>query len=230
MCGTLSYLTGRSLSFSAEDQTNGVWTIYLAVSQFIYYIVAGKSCRTIMRGTLQTSSIFPKFCTTGFLPVHVFGVLRNTLNNHDPHQLMVCAYWGLTKLRSIRGIAEEAIHTHDYSWVGATALIVLSWEIASVMSKIELRVLKSGIKGALQAFAKGFKKWLTSKSFHISLLISSLLTYRVRMYSVHVLGDRGRFYIDVVLYGLCFYRYSHGLFESVVERTYNEWRGKEKSN
>lgn len=25
-------------------------------------------------------------------------------------------------------------------------------------------------------------------------------------------------------------RYSHGLFESVVERTYNEWRGKEKSN
>ncbi|GMI20974.1 hypothetical protein TeGR_g2985, partial [Tetraparma gracilis] len=220
MCGTLSYLTGRHPSFSSAEYGGGrLWTTYLAVSQFVYYVVAGKACRTVMRGELQgsTLSFFLRFCMTGFLPVQIFQAFRDTLNDHDPHQLMVCAYWGLTKLRSIHRIAEEALHTHAYSPIAAVAVGVLSWEVAAVMSKVEQGVLKSGPRGAMGALAGGAGKWLRSRGLKISVLISVILTYR------HSVGENAKA-LDFVLYPLCFYRYSHGLLETVAGRVYSGLR------
>ena len=121
------------------------------------------------------------------------------------------------QLRSIHRIAEEALHTHAYSPIAAVAVGVLSWEVAAVMSKVEQGVLKSGPRGAMGALAGGAGKWLRSRGLKISVLISVILTYR------HSVGENAKA-LDFVLYPLCFYRYSHGLLETVAGRVYSGLR------
>jgi len=54
----------------------------------MYYIIAGKTCRTIMRGVLQTSDFWPEFMITAYLPLHLFprDALFNMLQYDDKRE------------------------------------------------------------------------------------------------------------------------------------------------
>ena len=115
MLGTVAYLKGRAGNSSYSLRTAlaaspfPLWSAWVSFESFLFYVVAGKTCRTIMRGSLQTSDFFPSFLATAFLPVHLFprDAAFSLLETDDLHQLIVSR-------RSLRAAPASRAHYITY--------------------------------------------------------------------------------------------------------------------
>lgn len=222
MVGTVSYIRGRHSSYSLRSkssQRNAGWSAYVVLLAFLLYEVAGKLCRTIMRKSPQLPSLLGliTFCLQGLVPIHFSpgDFFFQTVEYDDVQQLIVCAYWGLTKVRSLHSVMKEAVHTHHYGLLPAFLLCMLSCEVASIISRADKTMTRYSFKTCLQRAPGGLVAWLTSKTFLSSIFISVFMIATMQAIKFPALWVVP----NVLAYVACFYRYSNGLLERVIART-----------
>mmetsp|Transcript_16089 Transcript_16089/g.26276 ORF Transcript_16089/g.26276 Transcript_16089/m.26276 type:complete len:271 (+) Transcript_16089:489-1301(+) len=208
MVGTVSYVRGRHKIYTLQKHVKSggdvLWKLYVVMNSYLFYVIAGRTCRCVMRGTLvlPTTADFGQFLLAGLLPIHFSDRLFDLLERNDMHQLVMCAFWALTKTRSVYQIVLEAIALHKYSFPAVILLCIVSCEIASVMSKLELYVLFS------RASDGSFMKEVFSSTVYTTILVG-VCTY------VAAFADSPRLKLACCLIGYCacFVRYGGSLLE-----------------
>jgi len=220
MVGTVAYVRGRHSNYALRkryNQTSFAWAAFLLLDAFVLYEIAGKTVRTIMRHHAVLPSVkgFADFVVYGFLPVHFFpgDHFFELLEHNNIHQLIVCLFWGATKTRSVYKQIYEAVNVHDYNFVQAFLICLLSCEVASVVSRIDKNVNVYPFSLAVQRWPGGMQAWLTSRTFMSSIFISVFTYLTVKTINIPVVW---MMFISLTFVA-CFYRYGNGLVERVID-------------
>lgn len=218
MLATVSYLKERQpVSYSLLPISRSAPLV--CVTSFFYYIIAGKFCRALMRRRFKalSSSFFPEFLLTGFLPIHLFpsNALSIKLEKNDVTQLVVCLIWAATKQRSMNSITEEALNEHKYDFASVLLLNILSLVFTSLISKIDVAVVTGRM--SVPSIAS-VSNWLLSKTVFASTVASALLVLR-HSRNTNILPPQ---LLNALVYLALFYRYANGLVERVVKSYMNK--------
>ena len=118
----------------------------------------------------------------------------------------------------------EATDVHGYGLAGAFLILIVSWEVATLASKVDVSVTHFPLEDCAGWAAGGARKWLAGKSLRISAFVAALLIYR----HSEAAAEEQWAALDWVLYAACFYRYSHGLLERVLGEAWAKVAGKQK--